>query len=80
MQQCQILEGRFPNHKQTIASLRAAEHAVLSDECERLAITYCPHGAARMLIAAFVAGTCGMTLQPNAEVAGLFEGLAKKFK
>ena len=80
MQHCQIIPGKFPNHKQSIASLRAAEHSILSDECERLAITYCPHGAIKMLVAAFVAGTVGMTIQPNAETAALLEGLAKRFQ
>ena len=80
MQQCQIIPGRFPNHTQTIASLRAAEHAVLSDECERLATTYCPHGAMKMLVAAFVAGTVGMTILPDAETSALLEGLAQRFK
>ena len=80
MQHCQIIPGKFPNQTQSIASLRAAEHAVLSDECERLATTYCPHGAMKMLVAAFVAGTIEMTIMPDAETAALLEGLAGKFK
>jgi hypothetical protein len=78
--QCQILEGRFPNHRQKMESLRAAELTVYTDEFERMALTYCPHGAIKMLVAAFVAGTVGMTIQPNAETAALLEGLAKRFQ
>jgi hypothetical protein len=78
--QCQIIPGKFPNQTQSIASLRAAEHAVLSDECERLAITYCPHGAIKMLVAAFSAATNTMSIQPNKETAELLHRLAGRFE
>ena len=71
---------RFPDQKQTIARRVAQEHYILSDECERLAETYCPHGAAKMLIAAFTAGTIGMTIMPDARTAELLHGLAQKFE
>lgn len=80
MQNCQILEGRFPNQKQTLANRVASEHRVLTDECERLAVDYCPHGAAKMLIAAFTAGTIGMTILPDARTAELLHGLARRFE
>ena len=80
MQNCQILEGRFPKHKSNMESLRAAELKIYTDDFERMALTYCPHGAIKMLVAAFSAATNTMSIQPNKETADLLHRLAGRFE
>jgi|WetSurMetagenome_2_1015567.scaffolds.fasta_scaffold00693_19 hypothetical protein len=83
MQQCQIIAAefpKFPSRQQTMEKLRAAEMTVFADECERLAVTHGVPASLKMLIGSWIDGTNTMTIQPNAEVATLLEGLAKRFQ
>jgi hypothetical protein len=80
MNNCQILEGRFPKHKANMESLRAAELKIYTDDFERMSLTYCPHGAIKMLIAAFSSATQTISIQPNKEAADLLHRLARRFE